>query len=229
MPGREPDGYWEKLQTIGPQPLVEAGTLETDADWLAAGERVFTEWVVLRTFDPTLMAMARSRQALEERGAGPLPDGTINNLRWLPTETGVALGFANCSGCHVLFLPDGTPVPGAPSFAMPNGFRNALGPGIRAAERTLPGEVPFAMGGPSFGQRLYQAYGAPWTGDPAGERLKTMTEAEFAGYVAAGLRRGRRGAMERQHPLSNQDPRRHRLQGPRVHRSHRHTSASRHR
>jgi hypothetical protein len=190
MPGREPEGYWEKLQTIGPQPLIDASTLKTDADWIVAGQRVFNEWVVLRTFDPKLLAMARDRQALEERRAGPLPDGTINNLRWLPTAKGVALGFVNCSACHLLFLPDGTPVPGAPSFAMPNGFRNALGGAIRAAEHTLPGEAPFSLGGPSFGSGLFQAYGAPWTSDPAGERLKTMTEPEFATWVAAAIRGG---------------------------------------
>jgi hypothetical protein len=127
---------------------------------------------------------------MEERRAGPLPDGTINNLQWLPTSKGVALGFVNCSACHLLFLPDGTRVPGAPAFAMPNGFRNALGGAIRMAERTLPGEPPFAMGGPSFGSWLYQAYGAPWTNDPAGERLKAMTEADFGTYVGAAIRGG---------------------------------------
>jgi hypothetical protein len=42
------------------------------------------------------------------RGTGPLPDDTINALRWLPTKDGIALGFTNCSAYHVLFLPDDT-------------------------------------------------------------------------------------------------------------------------
>src|SRR5215470_8071574 len=41
FPGREPQGYWEMLQRIGPQPLIEPSTLRTDADWLEAGRRVF--------------------------------------------------------------------------------------------------------------------------------------------------------------------------------------------
>jgi hypothetical protein len=45
------------------------------------------------------------------------------------------------------------------------------------------------MGG-SIGAWLYQAYGAPWTGDPDGERLKTMTDADVQQYVAANLRGG---------------------------------------
>jgi hypothetical protein len=43
MPGREPDGYWEMLQHIGPKPLIEGATLKTEADWIHAGQRVFDE------------------------------------------------------------------------------------------------------------------------------------------------------------------------------------------
>lgn len=189
MPGREPEGYWERIQRLGPQPLFERESLATQADWVAAGERIFHDSVVLRTHDPGVIAMARDGRAMEARGAGPLPDGTINGLRWLPTPAGVALGFANCSACHVLYLPDNTPVPGASSFAIPNGFRNGLGAEIRRAERTLPGEAPFSMTG-TIGSWAYQAYGAPWADDPAGERLKQITHDEFNAYIAAGIRGG---------------------------------------
>jgi hypothetical protein len=43
MPGREPEGYWEMLQHIAPKPLIEPETLKTEADWIAAGRRVFEE------------------------------------------------------------------------------------------------------------------------------------------------------------------------------------------
>ena len=189
MPGREPAGYWERIQTIGPQPLIDPRTLRTEAEWVRAGERVFFDAVALRTFDPKVIAMARSLAAMKQRGAGPYPDGTISALRWVPTKDGVALGFANCSACHLLHLPDHTPVPGASSFAIPNTFRNGLGGVIRSTERVLPGEAPFVMGG-SFGSWLYQAYGAPWANDPAAERLKSMTEADLAAYVGANFRGG---------------------------------------
>jgi hypothetical protein len=32
LPGREPAGYWEMLQKVGPKPLVEVERLETEAD-----------------------------------------------------------------------------------------------------------------------------------------------------------------------------------------------------
>ena len=186
MPDREPAGYWEQLQTGGPQPLIEPAALESESQWIDAGERVFLDSVVLKTFDPEVVALARNQEAMERRGTGPLPDGTINGLRWVPTKGGVALGLTNCSACHLLYLPDNTAVPGASSFAIPNAFRNGIGGAIRAAERTLPGEAPFALAG-SIGEQAYQAYGAPWTNDPVGERLRDITETEFNAYVGAGI------------------------------------------
>ena len=189
MPEREPVGYWENMQGVGPQALIEPATFVTEADWIEAGERVFLDSVVLKTFDPQVIAMARSQQDMAARGTGPLPDGTVNGLRWVPTKDGVALGFTNCSACHLLYLPDNTPVPGASSFAMPNNFRNGIGAGIRAAERALPGEAPFALAG-SVGSQAYQAYGAPWANDVSGEKLKEMTAVEFNAYVGAAIRGG---------------------------------------
>jgi hypothetical protein len=43
FPGREPDGYREMLQRVGPQPLIEPEKLTTEADWTKAGQRVFDE------------------------------------------------------------------------------------------------------------------------------------------------------------------------------------------
>jgi mono/diheme cytochrome c family protein len=189
MPDREPPGYFERLRSLGPQPLIEPEKLVTQADWLAAGERVFLDSVVLKTFDPDVIAMARSQEAMRARGAGPLPDGTINGLRWVPTKDGLAVGLTNCSACHVLYMPDNTPVPGASSFAIPNNFRNGLGGAIREAAHTLPGEPPFSLTGP-IGEQAYQAYGAPWANDPAGERLRKLTPAEFNAWVGAAIRGG---------------------------------------
>jgi hypothetical protein len=186
MPGLEPEGYWDRIRGMGPQRLFVRESLESRADWVAAGERVFMDSVVLRTFDAEVMAMARDRKAMDERGAGPLPDGTINGLRWLPTEEGIALGFTNCSACHLLYLPDDTPVPGASSFAIPNAFRNGLGGAIRDAEQTLPGETPFSLSG-TIGARAYQAYGVPWSDDPDNERLLGLNPAEFNAWIAAGI------------------------------------------
>ena len=116
FPGREPDGYWEMLQRVGPKPLIEPERLTTDADWIKAGQRVFDEadHLHLRSVDPNLIAAARSTDTF--KNAEPAPDGTVPSMRWVPTKSGVALGFSNCSNCHVLPLPNGTRIPGVPEF-----------------------------------------------------------------------------------------------------------------
>ena len=64
FPGREPDGYWEMLKRVGPQPLIEPEKLTTEADWIKAGERVFDEadHLHLRSLDSTLITKARSAE-----------------------------------------------------------------------------------------------------------------------------------------------------------------------
>lgn len=39
FPGQEPDGYWEKLQHVGPQPLIDPEKLKTEADWIKGGPK----------------------------------------------------------------------------------------------------------------------------------------------------------------------------------------------
>lgn len=58
FPGREPEGYWEMLQHLGSKPLIEFEKLQSEADWIEAGRRVFaeTDHIHLRTLDPKLIA-----------------------------------------------------------------------------------------------------------------------------------------------------------------------------
>ena len=126
-PGLEPKGYWEMLESIGPKPLVEADTLNTEEDWTAAGRRVFDELdhfrpanirseVHRRGPEPGNLSAGR-RRGQKTVGVKPLPDGTVFGMRWVPTTQGVALSFSNCSDCHLLYLKDGTRIPGAPALA----------------------------------------------------------------------------------------------------------------
>lgn len=119
IPGREPEGYWEMMQHIGPKPLIEPDTLKSEADWVKAGQKVFEEATSaqLTTFDSKLITQVRSREFMEGQGAKPFPDGTLDFLRWLPTTRGLALSASSCSACHVLHMADGTHVPGAPGRA----------------------------------------------------------------------------------------------------------------
>jgi hypothetical protein len=190
LPGREPEGYWDMLQHIGPKPVIEPESLKTKADWIDAGRRVFEEASTpqLTTFDQRLIAQARDREFM--KAATPFPDGTLDILRWVPTKRGVALSVVLCGACHVLNTSDGRRIPGAPRLAEvsrthPFRFRSVLAAYIEGPNHVLSGGPPFFMGGEPFGNWLYQAYGVPWRKDDPHKRLKTATEAEYEALVTA--------------------------------------------
>ena len=194
-PGREPEGYWEMLQRMGPKPLIEPAKLTSEADWIEAGRRVFEEadFTQLRTFDPKFVSMVRSPEALAAERA--LPDGTVFGMRWVPTKQGVALTFPNCSQCHLAYQKDGTRIPGAPAFA--NGTSRTSGrvriapvlPQIQLAHRVMTGSPPFFMGDEPFGMWLCRAFGVPWKKDDINEKVKSLTQQEYVA-LATEVRHG---------------------------------------
>ncbi len=191
-PGREPQGYWETLQQVGPKPLIEPEKLKTEPDWIEAGRRVFDEadHLHMRTFDPNFIAAARSRETFEWARVQPLPDGTVFGMRWVPTKQGVALSFGNCNNCHLLYQPDGTRVPGAPSSAeasrtRDHRYRNPLIGPVQFENRMVTGATPFRMGPEPLGMWLYRAYGVPWRKDDVNDRVKTLSRAEYIALITA--------------------------------------------
>src|SRR5262249_6331589 len=198
FPGREPEGFWEKVQRVGPQPLIEPEKLKSEADWIEAGRRVFEEadHLHLRTLDPKLVAAARNPETF--KNAEPLADGTVPSMRWVPTKNGVALSFSNCSNCHVLPLPGGVRIAGAPEFGTGAGSQDrARGPArtLRAQINlangvTTIGDAPFLTGPEPSGMRIYEATGVPWRKDDINERVKSITESEDRELRANFLRSG---------------------------------------
>ena len=198
FPGREPDGYWDMLQRVGPQPLIEPDRLTTETDWIKAGQRVFDEadHLHLRSLDAKLIAAARSAETF--KNAEPLQDGTVPSMRWVPTKNGVALGFSNCSNCHVLPLPNGTRIPGAPEFG--TGAENqdsSRGPArtlrfqVYAANAVIGiGDAPFVTGAEPQGAKRYEAFGVPWRVDDINLKLKTITDDEDRELTTAFRRSG---------------------------------------
>src|SRR5260221_1779109 len=189
FPGREPEDYWDMLQHVGPKPLIEPEKLETEADWIEAGSRVFdnADHLHLRTFDPKLIATARSRESLEKIGAKPTPEGTLYGMRWVPTKQGLALSLGNGSLCHLLYPRDGGRLPGAPVYADVSRERRTTSPTplvttIKLEHGLGAGEPPFHFGHEPLGTSLYRAYGVPWNRSDIHERLKAINNR--ADYMA---------------------------------------------
>lgn len=147
--GRGPQGYWETLQRVGPKPMLEPRELHSSRDWLDAGRILFNELdhIHLRTFDPAVIETARKGES--EMIA---KDGSIPGIRWVPTDKGVALGFSACSGCHLMYRPDGTEVPGASFFTAPSlPFTARLIPVVQTELRYVAGAAPIQMGAEPLG------------------------------------------------------------------------------
>jgi Di-haem oxidoreductase, putative peroxidase len=191
LAGREPEGYWEMLNAIGPKNMIEPEKLNTEADWIKAGQVVFEQMdhLHLRTFDKKFIEAARRGESAFRRA-----DGTAANLRWVPTKDGVALSFPNCANCHVLTLGDGTTIPGAPQPAGTNVRTGPPGPPIisqvQMANHFTDGGVPIRMGSEPVGMWLYRAFSVPWVQNDIHEQLKGITEVEYRALFDAGLRGG---------------------------------------
>ena len=182
FPGREPAGYWEMLQRVGPKPLIETDKLKTEADWVQAGRQMFfgADHIHQRTYDPRLIALARDRKVLEELKVEPLTDGTLPDVLWVPTSQGVALSAPSCKSCHTYFSPNGDAFPGAP-YGGGRFFRpSPLAPQMHLANRIVNASSPFIMSPDRpIGEWLYQAWGVPWRNDDIHSSLKSVTPAQY--------------------------------------------------
>jgi hypothetical protein len=181
-PGREPEGYWDMLQQIGPKRMIEPEKLKSKADWVEAGRRIFHEAPSFTTLtrDREVIAMARSAETYGQRK--PLPDGTVLNLGWVPTKDGIALAASGaCSVCHEQRMADGKSIPGAPNMGSQS-FATVAG-ALRRRMRSpqiLDGGGPFLMGTEPIGLKLHQAYAVPWLSDTSPEDWKSVTDAEWS-------------------------------------------------
>jgi len=169
FPGREPEGYWERLQRTKSEPLLAPGA-RTEAEWISAGRRVFEEMdvPVFRSLDTDLIATVRSKDAFAKMGGHPQADGTVHFLRWVPTSKGLALGVHDCASCHTRQLADGTQLSGAQFDDAGDGVVGAL---VSEGDERFFGE--------SGGLIAWRSFAVPWVQGDVHERIKTMSNAEL--------------------------------------------------
>lgn len=180
-PAREPKGYREELRRRGPQPLIEPEHLSTEADWVAAGQRVFEQLdtFATRSDDPVVLAHFSDAAAFDryrdERHDVVTADGVVFGYRWVVDHDGkLKLSLSSCSDCHTRLMEDGSWLPGAPSNTdlAPS---PALGPLLRPLNH-LPGMTT--------GERLAMEFGVPWRADDVHARFATMTPKEVQAFLS---------------------------------------------
>lgn len=143
-PGREPAGYMEWLKHR--EPIIvwddkgHAPLLETDADWIRAGEIVFDAPIAFDSI--AQVADLRNPEWYEKLHVPVARDGTVPEFQYVIRTKGVVeVGAVACATCHTRVMPDGSVLKGAqgnfPVNALPRGlFVQGLRP-LRIKTSTL--------------------------------------------------------------------------------------------
>ena len=175
FPGREPEGYWQMLQSKKPELLITPGA-RTEAEWIQAGRRSYEEMDVpgFRTTDPRVIARIRSAEEFKKLGGHPQKDGTVFGWRWVPTSKGLALTTPECSGCHARIMPDGTRIDG--------GQINDPGDDLFFEEILKPANEFFTPGD-SQAMATWRQFGVPWLPNDIHDGIKRMGWAEIVALL----------------------------------------------
>jgi hypothetical protein len=117
-PGREPVGYMEWLQQQEPEIVWDdAGhkpRLNSESDWIAAGEAVFDTPIYYTNHRVVALADVRNPEWYQTTGAPVVKDGTLPYVRYVVRKRGtVDLGNFACGFCHTRVMPDGSVIKGA--------------------------------------------------------------------------------------------------------------------
>jgi hypothetical protein len=172
-PGREPAGYMDWLAQQEPELAFDASTLETDRDWIAAGETVFEAPIGYgATFK---LAGVRDRSWYEHNQIPVTRDGVMPFSRYVIRKKGlVEVGSGSCVMCHARVMPDGTLLKGAQG-----NFPADRIVGYNLRQQAAATRDPAALlDGVRLGQRTF--FSMPWlTPDPIA-RVSSMSIDEIA-------------------------------------------------
>ncbi len=173
-PGREPEGYWQRLKSAVPeviwgkddQGIEHRPPLQTEVDWIRAGELVFDAAISYSAGPGFLISLANMRDPQYFATLQPpvSTDGVFPFGSYVIRKQGkVEFGQSSCGMCHTRVLPDGTVSKGAQgnlpfdrTFKYNTAFLRTLPPD--AQKRTLDGFRPV----------VHSFFGMPWLHpDPA--------------------------------------------------------------
>jgi hypothetical protein len=158
-PDKEPPGYFEGLHKLKPELLWDdKGTrpkLESEADWIAAGELVFDVAIIFASGGRLGPSMAtnvfvRDSKWHADTGAPITRAGILPFYRYVVREPGkVEVGTLSCAMCHTRVMPDGSVIKGAQGNFP---FGKVFASGMRE-----PGVIE-----PGFRGMLHGLYSVPW-------------------------------------------------------------------
>ena len=176
-PGHEPPGYMKWLEQQEPVIVWDdrdhAPPLQTDTDWIRAGELVFDAPTGTNT--NIRSDDVRNPAWLEKTGAPVAKDGTLPSFRYVVLRKGaVELGNTSCAFCHTRVMPDGSVVRGAQSN-FPT--QRAVAFRWRANAATAPDGDRYAAQVRTFLKRLHAA---PFLRPDPEDRIDSMSLDDLA-------------------------------------------------
>ena len=176
-PGHEPEGYlaWLKQQ----EPVIlwddhgHAPPLQTEADWIRAGQMVFRSTPRPNRF--LRVEDVRNPLWYEKTGARVSKDGVLPGVQYVVKTKGVVeLGALGCAGCHTRVMPDGSILEGAPGNQP---VQREAAYGMRAGAEAADDGAQYLA---ELRGLFKSIHGAPWLRPDPEARIDTMSAAEIA-------------------------------------------------
>jgi len=170
-PGREPAGYmdWLRQQDVSVV-SVDPTTLQTEADWIHAGEALFNG---ARRVNEISVEDLHDSNFYKTTGVPVAGDGTVPAYRYFVRKKGdVVVSAARCAFCHTRVLPNGDVVVGAQGN-MPATFIQGF-----VLQRALSnGAAP-----PGQDQRTaaFRDFSVPWLNPDPAASLRQLSLADLA-------------------------------------------------
>ena len=174
VPGKEPKGYWEWLQSQEPQPAFDVASLRTKEDWIKAGELVFEAPKDFTPFDDPFTDV-RNPKWYAYTGIRGDKNGIVPYYRYVIRKKGrVEVNLDSCAECHVRLMSDGSVVKGAQGnvpFGRIWGYR-------LANDKSIDPKLS--------AKRISQHFfGAPWIQPDPTSPLSDKTMADFVEHVSS--------------------------------------------
>jgi len=180
-PGREPVGYLDRLKQE--EPVIvwggeHAPRLDTDGDWVRAGEIVFDAPIAM---DVNISVEdVRNPKWLDATKAPVASDGTLPWFQYIVRTKGkVELGNNSCAFCHIRVMPDGSTIKGAQGN-LP--VQRAVAFRWRANAAAAPDKQQYLL---QLRARLKQLHAAPYLRPDPEDRIDAMSIDEIISVFEA--------------------------------------------
>ena len=178
-PGKEPRGYFERLKQLEPEIVFDPARLETEADWIKAGELIFDAATGYDSDPGAVVTLADVRNpSWYTKLRVPLTrDGVMPYQRYVIRKKGtVEVGAFSCGMCHTRVMADGSVVKGAQgNYPFSRAIAFSLRTGPEPEQQRLEAER-------GFHQVLYAT---PWLRPDPLARIGQMSLEELASVYDA--------------------------------------------